>query len=72
MTMDEHHRQPQSMMEMKPFRSQSVIETLVWREKVHFTTCQLLIAQSNLSTGQLVKAVVNSGQILVNIVKMVK
>jgi len=40
-------------------------ETLVWRDKVHSTTCQSAIAQSNRSTGQLVKAALNSGQRLV-------
>jgi len=34
--------------------------------------CQSTIAQSSWSIGQLVKATVNSGQILVNIVKMVE
>jgi len=51
---------------MKPFRSQSVRESLVWREKVHSATCQLLIAQSYWSTGQLVKAAVNSDQLWSN------
>jgi len=40
---------------MKAFRSQSVRETLVWREKVHSATCQFLNGQSNGQT-------VNSGQ----------
>jgi len=44
----------------------SMAETLVWREKVHSATCQSAIAQSNGLTGQLVKAVVNSGQLLSN------
>ena len=43
-------------------------ETLIW-EREGAVTCHPVIAQS---TGQLVKAAVNSGQILVNIVKMVK
>jgi len=33
-----------------------------WFENVHSAMCQSVIAQSNWSTGQLVKVVVNSGQ----------
>jgi len=55
-------QQPQASM--KPFRSQSVRETLVWREEVRSATCQFLNGQSN---GQTVNSsqMFKSGQRLV-------
>jgi len=50
---------------MRSLTHSSMAETLVWREKVHSATCQSAIAQSNRSTGQLVKAAFNSAQRLV-------